>query len=420
MKRKILICIITIITFFAFACANPEPDTKPGPMQNYQARLAGFDISDSAELTYCVIGFFPAEYDIYVFSQGSFYHYDYTEYWLSSDDGFDYFNDTIPTDSKYLIAQGSVPEETWNALKKALKDNKINNLSDDMDVNGIDDGGIYEIEVIDGTNRFFAGGYMAGQGKGDNHKRFYNIQLAFSEAIKECEDALENEKANNNPIEDSYNNIFVDDPEDENIFDYYSSTDGSLFIRQDLNTQSSYINDHGRWIQIDIATGAYGPRIEKFDVDGDGVEEYVIAECEGTETGFSVYGLIIYEDDGNKATSYKYDYSYFVNMIDESIDYNYNENTHELDVHEKLPPYYDRYEGCSVTLDSNLTFEKIVYTDIINISIENDRIYMSAPIGCVYSEYMAPDYDNAILVKAELIFNEDMTFYPIWYITANE
>jgi hypothetical protein len=57
---------------------------------------------------------------------------------------------------------------------------------------------------------------------------------------------------------------------------------------------------------------------------------------------------------------------------------------------------------------------------LINISFENDRIYMSAPIGCVYSEYMAPDYDNAILVKAELIFNEDMSFYPIWYITANE
>lgn len=419
MKRKILICIITIITFFAFACANPDPDTKPGPMQNYQARLAGFDVSDSAELTYCVKGFFPAEYDVYVFSQGSFYHYDYTEYWLASDDGFDYFNDTIPTDSKYLIAQGSVTEETWNTLKKALKDNQINNLSDDMDVNGIDDGGIYEIEVIDGTKRFFAGGYMAGQGKGDKHKRFYNIQLAFSEAIKECEEVLEIAKTNDNSGEDSNNYVFVDNPEDENIYDYYSS-DGSVFIRQDLNTQSSYINDNGRWIQIDIATGAYGPRIEKFDIDGDGVEEYIIAECEGTGTGFSVYGLIIYEDDGNKATSYKYDYSYFVNMIDESIDYNYNENTHELEVHEKLPLNYDRYEGCSVTLDSNLTFEKIVYSDIINISFENDKIYMSAPVGCVYSEYMAPDYDNAIIVKAELIFDEDMKFYPIWYITANE
>lgn len=419
MKRKILICIITIITFFAFACANPDPDTKPGPMQNFQAQLAGFDVSDSAELTYCVKGFFPAEYDVYVFSQGSFYHYDYTEYWLASDDGFDYFNDTIPTDSKYLIAQGSVTEETWNTLKKALKDNQINNLSDNMDVNGIDDGGLYEIEVIDGTKRFFAGGYMAGQGKGDKHKRFYNIQLAFSEAIKECEEVLEIAKTNDNSGEDSNNYVFVDNPEDENIYDYYSS-DGSVFIRQDLNTQSSYINDNGRWIQIDIATGAYGPRIEKYDIDGDGVEEYVIAECEGTGTGFSVYGLIIYEDDGNKATSYKYDYSYFVNMIDESIDYNYNEATHELEVHEKLPPYYDRYEGCSVTLDSNLTFEKIVYSDIINISFENDRIYMSAPIGCVYSEYMAPDYDNAIIVKAELIFDEDMKFYPIWYITANE
>ena len=169
MKRKILICIITIITFFAYACANPDPDTKPDPLQGIHAQLSGFDVSDSAELTYCIKGFFPASYEVYVFSKESFSHYDYTEYWLNSEDGFDYFTDTVPTDSKYLVAEGSVPEETWNALKKALKDNKFNNLSDNMDVDDIDDGGLYEIEVIDGTKRFFAGGYMAGHGEGDNH-----------------------------------------------------------------------------------------------------------------------------------------------------------------------------------------------------------------------------------------------------------
>lgn len=296
MKRKNLICITTLITLFAFACTNPNPGIKPDPNQGIHAQLPEFDVSDLAYLTYCVIGYDPASYNVYTFSKECFYHYDYTEYWLASEAGFDYFNDRVPENPKYLVEESFVPEETWTALKKTLKDNGFNDLSENLDVKGIDDGAIFEIEVLDGSERYFSGGYEAGYGNGNSHKRFNNIQLTLEDAVKECENALENEKANNNPNEDSYNYIFVDDPEDENIYDYYSS-DGSVFIRQDLNTQSSYINDHGRWIQIDIATGAYGPRIEKFDVDGDGVDEYVIAECEGTGTGFSVYGLIIYEDD---------------------------------------------------------------------------------------------------------------------------
>ena len=48
-------------------------------------------------------------------------------------------------------------------------------------------------------------------------------------------------------------------------------------------------------------------------------------------------------------------------------------------------------------------------------------MYMSAPIGCIYSEYMAPDYDNKILVKAELTLDEEMQIQPlIWTVSVEE
>jgi len=420
MKRKTLLCLICLISIFAFACAKPDMVTMPNPNQGFQAQLPGFDISDSAKITYCVVGYFPASYNVYIFTDDTFYHYDYVNYWLAGENGFDYFKDSVPEDEQYLTSEGPIPEDVWSSIKKALTDNNFNQLPENLKEEGITDGAVFEIEVLDGSDRYFSGGYEAGYGMGNNHIKFNNIQIVLEDAVKECEESLKNANANDNQNEDSNNYVFIDNPTDENIFDYYSS-DGSVFIRQDLNTQSSYINDNGRWIQTDIATGAYGPRIEKIDVDDDGVDEYVIAECEGTGTGFSVYGLIIIKDEGNKAETYKYDYSYFVNMIDESIDYNYYENTHKLEVHEKLPLNYDRYEGCSVTLGSDLTFEKIVYSDIIDISFDNGKIYMTAPIGCIYSEFSAPDYDNAIKVKAELSVAEDMSIKPlIWTISTAE
>ena len=228
MKRIIIICI-SIITLFAFACASPDQVSKPDPNQGNHSQLPDFNVSDSARLTYCVIGFDPASYNLYIFSKESFYHYDYTEYWHGSKTGFDYFTEPVPEDSKYLVCEGSVSEETWNAIKKALTDNRFNDLPGDLDEDGIYDGGIYEIEVLDGSERYFSGGYEAGYGNGNSHKRFNNIQLTLEDAVKEYKEALENARANDNSGEDSNNYIFIDDPADENIYDYYSS-DGSVFI----------------------------------------------------------------------------------------------------------------------------------------------------------------------------------------------
>lgn len=442
MKRRIIIFLTCFFTLFSFACANQnvDADPVPNPIENTQAKLSSYDISDSAQITYCFIGFFPANYEVYVFTEESFTHYNYTYYWTDSKDGFDYFKDQVPAGDEYLIDEGPMPEEVWIKIKKALTDEKFKKLPEDLDTDGIEDGGIFEIEVLEDSERYFSGGYMAGYGNGIKHKRFNDIRKALDEAVSECEEFLkyppkteventdesESTEADVETENESYTpsyNVFADIPDHEGIYDYYSS-DGSVFIRQDLNTHKSYINDNGNWNDFndiyELATGAYGPRIEKFDYDGDGEEDYLIAECEGSGTGFSVYGLVIFKKEGNNGRFEHHDYSYFVNMIDESIGYDYNESTHELEVYELLPPDYDGYNGCCVTLDSNLTFENIVTSDIIDISFEDDKIYLSAPIGCKYSEYAAPDYDNVILVKTELKINDDLSVTPVGWTIAPE
>ncbi len=434
MRKKFIIVITAIFILFSFACADTNPAVAPNPTENPQAELSSYDVTDSEKVTYCVIGFDPASYNVYIFTEESFSHYDYTHYWVGSKDGFDYFNGTAPVGEEYLVDEGPISEEVWSDIKKALTDGKFKKLPEDLRVDDIDDGTIFEIEVLEDSERYFSGGYMAGYGNGIQQKRFNDIRIAFDEAVSECEEYLKNlqnteadnsgessstestvgnsENESDNP---SYN-IFSDEPDIENYLDYYSS-DGSVFIRQDINTNKSYINDNGKWIEVDdISTGAYGPRIEKFDFDGDEDDDYLIAECEGSGSGFSVYGLVIIQNEGENVIIEKYDYSYFVSMMDESIGYNYNEKTHELHVYEILPPYFDRYEGCTITLDLDKELESIVYSDIIDIYFEDGKIYMSAPIGCCYSDIPYPDYDNTIRVTAELHINDDLSVYPFWYI----
>ena len=64
------------------------------------------------------------------------------------------------------------------------------------------------------------------------------------------------------------------------IGEVYSS-DQAVCLRQDYLHLTSVIIDGDEEIPVDIEFGVYAPIIEKFDTNGDGKEEYLIAECEG-------------------------------------------------------------------------------------------------------------------------------------------
>lgn len=188
---------------------------------------------------------------------------------------------------------------------------------------------------------------------------------------------------------------------------YYNS-DKSVYILQDYSDMSSKIVDGDTEIPVEIAMGMYGPSIEKLDIDGDGEDEYIIAECEGTGTGISQYGLCIVEKDGNDYKLTRYDSQYFADYLDEHIGYYYDISSGKFYVYEILPAYVSRWDGITIeNFDRHDELQDIVWSDIIDIEFKDGKIYLSAPTGYVYEDSPVPDYENAVRVSTEIKINED-------------
>lgn len=206
---------------------------------------------------------------------------------------------------------------------------------------------------------------------------------------------------------DSYIAHEVPEKSEGNVYDYYSS-DGSVYLRQDYTTMKSVIYDGDIEIPVDISMGAYGPTIEKFDADGDGTDEYLIAECEGTGTGMCQYGLCIVEYDGGNYKLTRYDSQYFADYLDENIGYSWDNMRQEFNVFYIMPPTANAWFGIHVKpFEKHDDLEKIVWSDIINIEFEGGKIYLSAPTGYVYKYSPVPDYENAVRVTIEIHVQED-------------
>jgi len=206
---------------------------------------------------------------------------------------------------------------------------------------------------------------------------------------------------------DSYIAHEVPEKSEGNVYDYYSS-DGSVYLRQDYTTMKSVIYDGDIEIPVDISMGAYGPTIEKFDADGDGTDEYLIAECEGTGTGMCQYGLCIVEYDGGNYKLTRYDSQYFADYLDDNIGYSWDNMRQEFNVFQIMPPTANAWFGIHVKpFEKHDELEKIVWSDIINIEFEGGKIYLSAPTGYVYKYSPVPDYENAVRVTIEIHVQED-------------
>ena len=190
-------------------------------------------------------------------------------------------------------------------------------------------------------------------------------------------------------------------------YDYYSE-DGSVYLRQDYRTGKSVIVDGDLEIPVDIAMGAYGPKIEKFDADGDGTDEYLIAECEGTGTGISQYGLCIVDKDGDQYKLTRYDSSYFSDYIDENVTCYWDNIRQEFSVYEIRPAYVSSWFGIHVKpFERRCEPEDIVWSDIVDVEFEDGQIYVSAASGYVYSDSPVPDYENAVRVRLKITVLED-------------
>ena len=244
----------------------------------------------------------------------------------------------------------------------------------------------------------------------DGSDNFNIVKLDDGEDFVLGEDPADeamSESVEENGFDEEGSDDLPDNETDGYDYDYYSE-DGSVYIEQDTATGKSMIVDGVKVYPVDIAMGAYGPRVAKFDADGDGVDEYLIAECEGTGTGFSQYGLCIVEPDENSSKLTRYDSQYFSDYLDENIGYQWDGARQEFNVFTKRPLSSNAWFGIHVKpFNRHDELEKIVWSDIISIEFEDGHVYLSAPTGYVYKDSPVPDYENAVRVRTEILVQED-------------
>jgi len=134
-------------------------------------------------VTFVNIGVFPAAYDVYVFTQDQYIHYDLTDYWLNTTDGFDYFSDPLPSEDSYHSEERSLDKSEWDSIVNTLADNHFSTYPEDISFENITDVGWSFIEVQTKDYRYFSGGWGAGYGTGKTQKGYSQICATLHEII---------------------------------------------------------------------------------------------------------------------------------------------------------------------------------------------------------------------------------------------
>ena len=198
--------------------------------------------------------------------------------------------------------------------------------------------------------------------------------------------------------------------EDENIY-YYYSDNHSVCVRIDYDAPEgsmASIIDGDLEIPVDIETGHYGTQIEKIDIDSDGEGEYLISECEGTGTGFCIYGLVIVKKDGDEYTLTRYDSEYFSKILSDRITPEYNKEFNELMLKFEDSGQTEILPLPEISEDTG-SYDDIVLSDILNVKLRDKKVWISAPLGIVYTERVVPDYDTELYLSAPVEVLSDLS-----------
>lgn len=184
----------------------------------------------------------------------------------------------------------------------------------------------------------------------------------------------------------------------------WASDDPSLSVVQDYNTNTSVIVDGDEEIPVDIAMGIYGARVVKCDIDGDGEDEYLISESEGTGSGYSVRGLCIVEktDDGYKQTVY--DGEYFIQVIKDRVIFAYDGESRNLTisaVNDKETYVYIK------TIEGEDAVKDIIWTDQIGVYFEDGKVYMNSSVGFFFEGHGWPEYEQSVELYAPISVDAD-------------
>ncbi len=221
-------------------------------------------------------------------------------------------------------------------------------------------------------------------------------------------------------ISSDVSSLSTDDTnEPEDYLDECSySSDNSVCLKitrdqSDADKDVAIVIDGDKEIPVDIATGIYGAYIEKSDCDGDGEDEYLIAECEGTGSGCSQYGLCIVDKEGEDYTLTRYDSSFFSDILARRISTQYDKDLNWADIlidgKEDHYVYSVSLNGLNRSGEDSGEFSGFVWSDIIDIKFLDGKVWLAAPAGVVFSDNNVPDYDLGLNITAPITINRDKT-----------
>ena len=233
------------------------------------------------------------------------------------------------------------------------------------------------------------------------------------EKTEQSEVKIEEDKKDQEEVKEEVKEEIPQEPDKEidEVFDddadietYYSENE-DVAIRLNYTDMTATIIDGNDKMPVEISMAPYGPYIEKCDVNDDGKDDYLIAECEGNGTGFCVYGLCILKKNGIDYDFYRYDGRFFSEILEERISHTFDNDTKEVTFtieNEKTLTY-------KKVIDTQEELEDVIWSDIIKIKMIDKKPYLSAPSGYIYKDIPMPDYDQAMEIIVPIKINSDLS-----------
>ena len=183
---------------------------------------------------------------------------------------------------------------------------------------------------------------------------------------------------------------------------------------------TSVILDSDLEIPVILSMGVGESFIEKMDLNKDGVEEYVIAECEKASGDTLYYGLCVVREINGHYSLTRYDSNYFLEYFRENTRFNYEEDTGKFWMIEVVPAFQSRCTTGSFKTNRKESPVAIEYTGGLYVDFEDDDVVISAPVGLVYSDNPVPDYSDGIMSRcmAYCMADHSLTAYLISFASA--
>ncbi|PKM51725.1 MAG: hypothetical protein CVV02_05540 [Firmicutes bacterium HGW-Firmicutes-7] len=140
------------------------------------------------------------------------------------------------------------------------------------------------------------------------------------------------------------------------------------------------------------------PALRKYDIDHDGNDEIICVLNVDSGTGVSIYELHILKENGT--TGYTdYQFNDYLAQVKNILSFRYNKKENSI----LLKIDNNSYTYVLPTEYQKLTFNNIVYKDIVEFDISND-LKINLPLAVVFDEFASPQYLDDLTFEGDIVF----------------